>query len=98
MITIPEGFIADALAYVGQLFTDLAPLILLVFALPLAFWVIRQVISLVVETTERPEEEPEEDEDEEEPEEDEDEELSDGKIRSFFNRLHEERGRNRGRS
>jgi len=47
IITLPEGFIADSLAYVGQLFTDLNLIIILVIGLPLAFWVVRKVISLV---------------------------------------------------
>ena len=47
IITLPEGFVASALAYVGDLFTDLNTLILLVIGLPLGFWVIRKVVSLV---------------------------------------------------
>jgi len=47
IITLPEGFVNDALAYVGQLFTDLNLVIILVIGLPLGFWVVRKVISLV---------------------------------------------------
>lgn len=47
LITLPEGFISDMLAYVGGLFTDLSPLVLVVIGLPLAFWAVRKVISLV---------------------------------------------------
>lgn len=47
IITLPEGFVASMLAYVGDLFTDLNLLIVLVIGLPLAFWVIRKTISLV---------------------------------------------------
>lgn len=46
-ITLPEGFVADTLAYVGQLFTDTSLLVILAIGLPLGFWVIRKVISLV---------------------------------------------------
>lgn len=47
MITVDAGFITDTLAYVGGLFTDLNVLIVLVIGLPLGFWVVRKVISLV---------------------------------------------------
>jgi len=47
IITIGETFDTDLLAYVGQLFTDLSPLVVLVIGLPLAFWAVRKVISLV---------------------------------------------------
>lgn len=51
MLTIITGvdatFITDMLAYVGTLFTDLNLLIVLVIGLPLAFWVVRKVVSLV---------------------------------------------------
>ena len=33
--------------YMGNLFTDLAPVIALVIGLPLAFWAIRRIIGLV---------------------------------------------------
>jgi len=46
-ITLPEGFVTDCLAYVGNLFTDVSLLIILAIGLPLGFWVIRKVISLV---------------------------------------------------
>ena len=44
---VDASFITGALAYVGDLFTDLNLLIVLVIGLPLAFWVVRKVISLV---------------------------------------------------
>lgn len=47
IITLPETFLGDMLAYVGQLFTDLNILVILVIGLPLAFWLINKVISLV---------------------------------------------------
>lgn len=47
IITIPEGFVASTTGYIGSLFTDLSLLIVLVIGLPLAFWAIRKVISLV---------------------------------------------------
>lgn len=47
VITLPEGFVDDCLAYVGDMFTDLSLLIILIIGLPLAFWVISKVVSLV---------------------------------------------------
>lgn len=47
IITLGETFVADMLAYSGQLFTDLTGLIVVVIGLPLAFWAVRKVISLV---------------------------------------------------
>lgn len=46
-ITLPEGFVDDMLAYIGDLFTDVSLLLILIIGLPIAFWVIRKVISLV---------------------------------------------------
>jgi len=45
--SLDADFISDMLAYVGQLFTDTSLLIVLAIGLPLGFWVIRKVISLV---------------------------------------------------
>lgn len=39
--------VSASLAYAGTLFTDLKYIIILVIGLPLGFWVIRKVISLV---------------------------------------------------
>ncbi len=47
LITIPGDFIATTTAYIGGLFTDLWMLVALVIGLPLAFWAVRKVISLV---------------------------------------------------
>lgn len=47
IITLPVDFAGSLLAYAGELFTDLVPLIALVIGLPLAFWVVRKTISLV---------------------------------------------------
>jgi len=47
ILTITEANITDMLGYAGTLFTDLSLLIILVIGLPLGFWVIRKVISLV---------------------------------------------------
>lgn len=46
-ITIPAEFPTDLLAYAGELFTDLQLLVILAIGLPLAFWVIRKIISIV---------------------------------------------------
>jgi len=46
-ITLPVDFLTNLLGYVGDLFTDLSPVVALVIGLPLAFWAIRRVIGLV---------------------------------------------------
>jgi len=46
-IELPVGFIDDCLAYVGGMFSDLGVVIVLAIGLPLSFWVIRKVVSLV---------------------------------------------------
>jgi len=46
-LTLPEGFVTDTLTYVSDLFTDASLLIILAIGLPLGFWVIRKVISIV---------------------------------------------------
>lgn len=46
-VAIPTDFASSTLAYAGQLFTDLSLVIILIIGLPLAFWVIKKVISLV---------------------------------------------------
>jgi len=46
-ITLPENFITDIMAYAGDLFTDMSLVIILAIGLPLGFWVIRKVITLV---------------------------------------------------
>lgn len=46
-ITIDAGFVTSTLAYIGQLFTDLQLLIIVIIGLPLAFWAIRRIIGLV---------------------------------------------------
>jgi hypothetical protein len=47
IITFDATNLADMLAYSGTLASDLKLLILLAIGLPLGFWVIRKVISLV---------------------------------------------------
>jgi len=44
---IDAGFVTSTLAYVGQLFTDTSLIVMLAIGLPLGFWVIKKVISLV---------------------------------------------------
>ena len=46
-ITLPNTAVADLTGYTGGLFTDLWLVIALVIGIPLAFYVIRKVISLV---------------------------------------------------
>ena len=47
IITLPADFIATTTAYIGSVFTDIWLLVALVIGLPLAFWAIRKVVSLV---------------------------------------------------
>jgi len=47
IFTIDADFVSSTTAYIGDLFTDLKVLIILVIGLPLAFWVIRRIIGLV---------------------------------------------------
>jgi hypothetical protein len=46
IITLPDGFATSALAYIGQLFTDLNTYVLVLVGLPLAFWGIKRTIGL----------------------------------------------------
>lgn len=46
-IVISSEFSTSTLAYAGQLFTDLSIPIILIIGLPLGFWVIKKIISLV---------------------------------------------------
>lgn len=47
MIPFATAQVDGILAYAGNLFTDLSLLIILIIGLPLGFWVISRVISLV---------------------------------------------------
>ena len=47
LITIGSDFVASTTAYIGQLFTDVSLVVMLVIGLPLAFWVIRRIVGLV---------------------------------------------------
>ena len=47
IIEFTSGNMASMTAYIGDLFTDLRLLVILVVGLPLGFWVIRKVIGLV---------------------------------------------------
>ncbi len=47
IINIEEGMVSSILEYVGDLFSGVYLLVLLVIGLPLAFWVVRRVIGLV---------------------------------------------------
>lgn len=47
MFTLPTSSVASTTAYIGEFFTDLGPFIWLAIGIPLAFYVIRKVISMV---------------------------------------------------
>jgi len=46
LITLPEGFVSEMTGWIGNVFTDLSPLIVVAIGLPLAFWGIARVIGL----------------------------------------------------
>ena len=47
IVDVSTSTAQELLAYAGQLYTDLNPLILLAIGLPVGFWVINKVIGLV---------------------------------------------------
>jgi len=47
LFTLPEDAITTTTAYIGDLLTDLGPFVWLAIGIPLGFYVIRKVISLV---------------------------------------------------
>lgn len=47
IITLPIDFAESMLAYVGELFTDLTPAIVVLVGLPLAFWAVNRVVGLI---------------------------------------------------
>jgi len=47
IITIPVDFATSMVAYVGTLFTDLTPVIVILVGLPLGFWAVGKVIGLI---------------------------------------------------
>jgi len=47
ILTLPAGAIPELLGYVGGLFTDLWTIIALAIGVPLAFYIIGKVVSLV---------------------------------------------------
>jgi len=47
IVTLTPNFMATVMANVGVLFNDVAPVVLIVAAIPFAFYVIRRVIGLV---------------------------------------------------
>jgi len=48
MITIDEGFISSITGYIGMIFDDFLPLILLVVGLFLGFWILENVIRVAI--------------------------------------------------
>lgn len=48
ILTVTSSDIAGVLTYAGDLFTDFNVLILVAIGLPVGFWIIRRVISLVM--------------------------------------------------
>jgi len=47
MFTLPTDAVASTTAYIGELMTDISPFVWLAIGLPLGFYVIRKVITLV---------------------------------------------------
>lgn len=46
-ITLPETFVASLQTHIGNLATDVMPVLILAIGLPLGFYVVRRVIGLV---------------------------------------------------
>lgn len=53
LFNLPVGFISGTLAYIGNLFTDINPIILIVMGLPLGFWAIWKIMMLAIPKEER---------------------------------------------
>jgi len=47
LFTLPAESVSSTTAYIGELFTDLSPFVFLAIGIPLGFYVIRKVISMV---------------------------------------------------
>lgn len=47
LLTLPTDFMTDMTAYIGELFGDLNPIIVLAIGLPLGFWFIGKVVGIV---------------------------------------------------
>jgi len=47
LFTLPEGAVSSTTAYIGDLIGDLGPLVWLAIGVPLGFYVIRKVVSLI---------------------------------------------------
>lgn len=47
IITLPVDFATSMLGYVGELFTDLTPAIVVIVGLPVAFWAVSKTVSLI---------------------------------------------------
>lgn len=47
LFTLPEGVVASTTAYIGDVFTDAKVLIYLAIGIPLAFYVIKKVMTLL---------------------------------------------------
>ena len=46
-VTLPLDINTSILAWVGNLFTDLSPFVILIIGLPLGFWAVSKIIELV---------------------------------------------------
>jgi hypothetical protein len=51
LFTLPDGALTSTTGYIGDLMTDISPFIWLAIGIPLGFYVIRKVISLVAART-----------------------------------------------
>jgi len=47
LFSLPEDIVSSTTAYIGDMFTDLGLLIYLAIGIPLAFFVIKKVISIM---------------------------------------------------
>lgn len=46
ILTLPDNFAGNLLAYTGRLFTDTSPIILIGAGLPIGFWIIKRILTL----------------------------------------------------
>jgi hypothetical protein len=47
LFTLPDGALSSTTAYIGDFFESVSPFVYLAIGLPLGYWVIRKVISLI---------------------------------------------------
>jgi hypothetical protein len=46
ILTLPEGFMASIISYIGDLFRDLSPLVMLILGLFFGVWIVGRIIKI----------------------------------------------------